>query len=137
MAKVIVPFVERNIQLPHNRTKFEQVEKPYFPHFKDANGVRINPSDISLVGQKFKISYGNAKGFFRSMNEVFEEKLTIVGTTDTSWVMLEDESKDFTYMMTLSEFLPIVQTKTVVNGKIEGLFGFVSKGSAISLRSIR
>lgn len=134
MAKVIVPFVKKNIDLPHNRTKFEQMEKPYFPHFKDANGAKINPSDISLIGQKFKISY--AKGFFRAMNEVFEEKLTIVGTTDTSWVMLEDESKDFTYMITLSEFLPIIQTKTVVNGKIEGLFGFVSKGSAISLRSI-
>lgn len=134
MAKIIVPFVERNIQLPHNRTKFEQVGKPYFPHFKDANGVKINPSDISLVGQKFKNSYG--KGFFRAMNEVFEAKLTIVDITDTSWVMLEDESKDFTYMMTLSELLPILQTRTVVNGKIEGLFGFVSKGSAISLRSI-
>lgn len=134
MAKVIVPFVERNIQLPHNRTKFEQMEKPYFPDFKGANGAKINPSDGSLVGQKFKNSYG--KGFFRAMNEVFEAKLTIVDITDTSWVKLEDADGTYTYMMTLSELLPIIQTKTVVNGKIEGLFGFVSKGSAISLRSI-
>lgn len=134
MAKIIVPFVEKNIQLPHNRTKFEQVGKPYFPHFKDANGVKINPSDISLVGQKFEISY--AKGFFRAMDEVFEAKLTIVDITDTFWITLEDESKDFTYMMTLSELLPMMQTKTVMNGTVEGLFGFVAKGSAISLRSI-
>lgn len=134
MAKVIVPFVERDVQLPHNRTKFEQMGKPYFPGFKDANGVKINPSDISLVGQNFELSY--VKGFFRSMNEVFEAKLTIMYVKETSWVTLEDESKDFTYMMTLSELLPIIQTKAIVNGTIEGFFSFVAKGSAISLRSI-
>lgn len=134
MAKVIVPFAERDTQLPHNRTKFEQMGKPYFPGFKDANGVKLNPSDISLVGQNFELSY--VKGFFRAMNEVFEAKLTIMDVTESSWVTLEDESKEFTYMMTLSEFLPMVRTKAIVNGTIEGFFSFVSKGSAISLRSI-
>ena len=138
MAKLIVPFVPTHPQIHTAQTKFVQTDKPRYREYRTLEGRLINSENDVVAGQKF-IDYWHTgeEGVFRSMNEVFEAELTVVRYGAGGWVFLEDSKKLYTYLMAISELTHMIRTKTLVNGTVEGVFGFASKGGSISLKSIR
>ena len=136
MAKLIVPFVLADPQYYPAETKFVQINTPYYQEYRTLEGHLINSENDAVVGQEFIHHYGSGKiGVFRSMDEIFTAKLTVTNAYG-SWVALDDSEKVYRYLMTASELTHMIQAKTIVNGTVEGVFGFVSKGSSISLKNI-
>lgn len=137
MAKLIVPFVPADPQYCPAGTKFVQTDKPYYREYRTLEGHLINSENDAVAGQEFIHYYGSGKiGVFRSMDEIFTAKLTVTRHAYGSWAALEDSEKVYRYLMTTSELTHMIHAKTLVNGTVEGVFGFVSKGGSISLKNI-
>lgn len=138
MAKLIVPFVPADPRYCPAETKFVQTDKPRYREYRTLEGRLINSENDAVAGQEFIHYYGSGKiGVFRSMDEVFEAELTVAGHGVGPWAILEDSKKVYRYLMTTSELTHMIRTKTLVNGTVEGVFGFVSKGGSVSLKNIR